>query len=86
MIFIVYCYPDPSSCTVGKGVALTFLVIIRRLKWTELGFNVAVDGNGLLIGAIEEKSFLSEASQRHLRTNNNIFHKQESTLDSRARR
>ena len=52
--------PDPSSCTVGKEVSPTFLVIIRRLHRTKLGFTVAVDGNILLIHAIEEKSSVSE--------------------------
>jgi hypothetical protein len=52
--------PDPSSCTVGRGVSLRFLVIIRRLNRNKLGFEVAVDGNILLIHAIEENSPVSE--------------------------
>jgi hypothetical protein len=56
--------PDPSSCTVGRGVSPSFLVIIRRLNRKKLGFKVAVDGNILLIHAIEEKSPVSEWNKK----------------------
>ena len=60
MIFIVYCYPDLSLCTVGKGVVLTFLVIFRCLHRIRVGCMVVGDGNVVVIHAIEEKSSLFE--------------------------
>lgn len=56
--------PDPLSWIVGRGVSLSFLVIIRRLNRKKLGFKVAVDGNILLIHAIEEKSPVSEWNKK----------------------
>ena len=56
--------PDPSSCTVARGVFPSFLAFVKRLNRSTLGLKVAVDGKMLLIHAIEEKSPLAEWNKK----------------------